>query len=238
MPRKLRTPKTRNEEISETALWVMGDRRLYPEPEHVNPWELLTNPALDYPTTDYIACKALWDSCSEMILAEWIRKYPGTRPSWWWLFDAPRMLKADLEANDWRPCYFAKELPDPRARLGGIGTPAHEVLAYVPSFPCGIPDSWVDQWSTDYYNGRAVDIHGDSIGQDHKEGDFSGVPIDPSDPPRFESQASYLRRHGLFMPGEEKRLPKDAFEPEIIQPGPEEEEEEISLPESTGGLIQ
>ena len=29
----------------------------------------------------------------------------------------------------------------------------------------------------------------------------------------FESQASYLRRHGLFLRGEERRLSPDAFEP-------------------------
>jgi hypothetical protein len=32
-------------------------------------------------------------------------------------------------------------------------------------------------------------------------------------PPIFESEAAYLKRFGLFMPGEERRLPADAFEP-------------------------
>jgi hypothetical protein len=29
--------------------------------------------------------------------------------------------------------------------------------------------------------------------------------LDPEDPPQFESQASYLKRHGLLLPGEERR---------------------------------
>src|SRR5881397_1261067 len=44
-----------------------------------------------------------------------------------------------------------------------------------------------------------------------------GIParwhsIDPADPPRFESQASYLQRHGLFVPHEEERLSAEDFE--------------------------
>ena len=38
--------------------------------------------------------------------------------------------------------------------------------------------------------------------------------IDPADPPRYESQATYLARYGLLMRGEEKRLP-----PERIRAG-------------------
>jgi hypothetical protein len=41
-------------------------------------------------------------------------------------------------------------------------------------------------------------------------------PVDPSDPPKFESQASYLKRHNLFEPGEERRLKAKDFEPQII----------------------
>jgi hypothetical protein len=41
--------------------------------------------------------------------------------------------------------------------------------------------------------------------------------FDPKDAPRFESQANYLRRHGLLMPGEEKSLKPEDFEPESYQ---------------------
>jgi hypothetical protein len=37
--------------------------------------------------------------------------------------------------------------------------------------------------------------------------------IDDNDPPTFESQATYLKRHGLFLAGEERRAD---FEPEAL----------------------
>lgn len=49
-----------------------------------------------------------------------------------------------------------------------------------------------------------------------------GVPdgwsddVDPNDPPRYESQASYLARHKLLAPGEAKRLKKADFLPEAV----------------------
>ncbi len=43
------------------------------------------------------------------------------------------------------------------------------------------------------------------------------TPFDPADPPRYESQAAYLRRHKLFLPGEEKRLTPADFEPEMVR---------------------
>lgn len=41
---------------------------------------------------------------------------------------------------------------------------------------------------------------------------FKGVAIDDRDPPRYESEAAYLDRHGLFLPGERKRLKKADWE--------------------------
>lgn len=47
---------------------------------------------------------------------------------------------------------------------------------------------------------------------------YYGLPwfleIDPAAPPIFESQAAYLRRLGLLLPGE--RPPAAAYEPEVI----------------------
>jgi hypothetical protein len=56
-------------------------------------------------------------------------------------------------------------------------------MAYVPSWPTGVPEEWSD--------------------------DF-----DELDPPIYESQASYLKRHGLLEKGELKRLNPEDFEPE------------------------
>lgn len=41
-------------------------------------------------------------------------------------------------------------------------------------------------------------------------------PSDPSDPPKFESQAAYLDRHGLLSAGEQRRLKAADFQPETI----------------------
>ena len=88
----------------------------------------------------------VWATFGAQIVAEHVRDYPGTRPARWWDIDAP----------------------EPRRRLGGIGT-ALEALA-----------------------------------------------LDRVDPPRFESEAGYLKRHGLLTVGERKRLTAAAFEPESV----------------------
>ena len=41
--------------------------------------------------------------------------------------------------------------------------------------------------------------------------------VDPRDPPTFESSASYLRRHGLLIEGEERRLRAGDFEPVALE---------------------
>ncbi len=52
-----------------------------------------------------------------------------------------------------------------------------------------------------------------------------GIPdpwdtIDADDLPLFEAQARYLKRHGLFLPGEEARLTAADFEPEAVDATP------------------
>jgi hypothetical protein len=76
------------------------------------------------------------------------------------------------------------------------------VLSYWPNFTKGVPSDWVTSWQVEYYNGRAKDVHGQPIGTEYRPGDFTGVAIDPDDPPRFETELEYLRRHGLLLPGE------------------------------------
>lgn len=152
---------------------------------------------------------AAWGNNKAGILLEWKKNSPGTRPWSWWAFDAPRW-KQKFKA------WFDGALPEPRERLGGIGTPNYEVLAYAPHFKFGIPASFVDQFSVDYYNGRARDIKGELIPCNHKEGDFMGVAIDTADPPAYESEASYLKRHGLLTKTEAARLSATDFEPVLI----------------------
>jgi hypothetical protein len=118
----------------------------------------------------------LWNLHREAILIEHVKENPGTRPALWWEYDAPR-----LPVGTFRGCWYDGKLPEPRKRLGGTGTSAHEKLNVVPSFSYGVSNVWVG--------------------------------IDENDPPTFESQAAYLKRHGLLFAGEKKR---SDFEHEIV----------------------
>jgi hypothetical protein len=142
---------------------------------------------------------ALWRAHSDRIVAEHVIIHPGTRPHRWWQHSAPR-----LPLGTFPGLYFDGKLPEPRRRLGGIGTPASDVLAYVPMFRYGLPWIWIEHWQVMYYSRLAVDIHGAPIGDLYPR-NFKGVAIDPNDPPTFESQAAYLKRHGLSLAGEERR---------------------------------
>src|SRR5262245_13285843 len=64
----------------------------------------------------------MWKQSRAAVLPGFIRSFPGTRPWAWWRCDAPEPA---------------------RRRLGGIGTPSHDVLAYVPSYDFGIPQRWI-----------------------------------------------------------------------------------------------
>jgi hypothetical protein len=81
--------------------------------------------------------------------------------------DAPR-----IAVGTYPDCWYDGKLPEPRMRLGGVGTPCHECLAHVPHFSCGLPTSWVSQSDVQRYTGTA--------------GTFKGVAIDPDDPPSYE----------------------------------------------------
>ncbi len=191
-------------QISETA-WAMLNDQTPPADDGRGGWErfcLNYGGCLNTPSL-----QELWEELGEGIVAEWVAERPGTRPSCWWCWSAPRAAEyQDLRGG----------LPMPRLRLGGVGTPQSEVLCVVPRLHLGLPIDWITAWEADYYNGRALDIHGNRIGSSYKEGDFDGVAPDPSDPPRYESEASYLKRHDLLLPGERKRLSAQDFEPECI----------------------
>jgi hypothetical protein len=44
-----------------------------------------------------------------------------------------------------------------------------------------------------------------------------GALLSDLDPPMFESEASYLQRLGLLLPGERKRLRRADFSPVVIR---------------------
>ncbi len=159
---------------------------------------------------------AEWATIRDRELPRWAKAQPGTRPWAWWRFDGPRWRLEDMPARISDPsAYWAThaELCEPRRRLGGTGTPEYEVLATWPALPFGLPSSWVDPWAVSYYNGRARNIRGERIGTEYHEGQFHGVAPDPHDPPMFESEAAYIERHGLWLPGERARIRPAAFDP-------------------------
>jgi hypothetical protein len=141
----------------------------------------------------------LWAEHRDDIIEEHIAQWPGTRPYRWWDYDAPR-----IAVGTYPDCYYDGMRPEPRKRLGGIGTPCHECLAHVPHFSYGLPTAWVSQRDVERYTDTG------------RYGTFKGVAINPDDPPTYESQAAYLERHSLLLPGERKRLKKQDFEPEVV----------------------
>jgi hypothetical protein len=104
----------------------------------------------------------LWGLHRDVILAEHVKENPGTRPALWWRYDAPRLPVGTFPGH-----YRDGQLPEPRLRTGGIGTP---VAATSAAYGYGLPTAWID--------------------------------IDEDDPPTYESQAAYLKRHDLLLAGE------------------------------------
>ena len=143
-----------------------------------------------------------WREHGERIVAEWVSEFPGTRPDRWWQYSAPRGPDGKLK----RPFGW----PELRRRLGGIGNLKSDVLAHVESSWCGMPTCWLMRSDVLLYTtGKFEELR-------RRRGDkpFCGVALDPRDPPQFESEASYLKRHRLFLRGEAARLTVDDFEPE------------------------
>jgi hypothetical protein len=62
-----------------------------------------------------------------------------------------------------------------------------------------------------FVRGMVADWHWDDLSER-----YGHIACDPNDPPRFEAEATYLKRHGEFPPGEEARLTDKDFEPEVV----------------------
>jgi hypothetical protein len=134
--------------------------------------------------------RAAWAQYGPAILAAWIEDRPG-RPSCWWKFDAPEM----------------------RARVGGRGTPFWSSSHWL-----GLPRNWFTDFEIAYYTGTARDIHGaPCVGTEHFIGrEPPGEHFDRNDPPTFESQAAYLKRHALLGEAEAARLTAADFQPVVL----------------------
>jgi hypothetical protein len=207
-------PRSRYAELSEYQLAYLLNRDL-PEPSDDDRWWELTEADCDDPGAGRHgrSASALWRANEATLLPVFVADHPGRRPSCWWRYSAPRQ-----PAGRWPGWWWDGKLPEPRRRLGGIGTPAWEVLSYCPLYDRGIPALWVT--AKDYAiqaELRATGRHNGCI----RDGSFvreyealTAVPFDPYDPPIYESEAAYLERHNLFLPGERRLLRKADWEPE------------------------
>jgi hypothetical protein len=158
--------------------WIWAFLNDQPIPEDANPFDLLFR-------DDYKAMLLPWEEHRKVIIADWIKSKPGTRPCLWWRYSAPRLAPEAL--GRWSRTVLAPQLIELRRKLRGGGNPLHEVLAYSPAQHYGIPD-WCGN---------------------------------PDDPPVFESQHTYLKRHGLLLPAERGKIEEPFPNPLRIVPSNE-----------------
>jgi hypothetical protein len=90
-----------------------------------------------------------------------------------------------------------------RKRLGGVGSTQDEISNATPVFHYGVPRYWKLLTDDELYQKLGIEL--------------SGVPIDMDDPPTFESEAAYLRRNDLFVPGERTRLTRADYYPNAVK---------------------
>ena len=133
----------------------------------------------------------VWAAYRKELMADWIIKNPCSRPFCWWKFDAPKE-----PVGGWDHERFNSPQ---RLRLGGIGTPLHHVSCSWGGVDRGIPNSWITE--------------------DCKKAGFRGVAIDPNNPPLYESEGAYLKRHEILTGPEKTYLKKhsELMEPEVIE---------------------
>ena len=197
MPSKRTRVVHQRKNLSNTALFF-GSDGLWGDPENLSMFERFT---FGWPTVRPDDCREVWDAIRDELLPQWVKERPGSRPSWWFLFDpeCPRITAEDIQRHGWEGRYFLELVPDLRRRLGGIGDPSYLHYALSPHFDRGVPHRFITSSDVEWHR---------------EEGEeFAGVPFNPKDPPIYESQAAYLNRLGLLTPTERRRLGKKDFEP-------------------------
>ena len=108
------------------------------DPTH---WALLTDAPLPADANPFLVIdrnfdrvmRPLWEEYGVEIVVDWIDAHPGTRPSLWWKYDAPRAAGQDKLPPHQRQV-------EPRRQILGEGVPLHEVQNVLPSYNFGIPD--------------------------------------------------------------------------------------------------
>jgi len=135
---------------------------------------------------------SMWNEYKDALLSEFVSEYPGTRPFFWWEVDAPRWFNDPFQGCSWHGTFSI-----PRHRLDSnleIKQPWDFGLNVKPRFECGIPEDF-------YYFDEKIGYH-------------SSADADELKKVFYESQATYLKRHNLFYPGEAERLTDSDYKPQ------------------------
>ena len=74
---RVRKTRSARPDVSPTVWAMLNDLEM---PPGVNKWQHFDG-----------VPRALWEQHRDEVLREWIRDRPGSRPSYWWQFDAPRL---------------------------------------------------------------------------------------------------------------------------------------------------
>jgi len=112
---------------AELPAWLRAALGVSELPDDASPWERYKR---DFPPADRL--REAWRDCGPGVLARWVQLRPGTRPSAWWRFDAPRAPRP-AGFGAWAEQVF----PLPRRRLGGRG----ELQPWA-RIECGLPRDW------------------------------------------------------------------------------------------------
>jgi len=122
-----------------------------------------------------------------------------------WVRSRKKILESWLSNHPGtRPyAWWCFEAPGNRLRVGGTGTAKHDVLQYAATCVFGIPRYWILPQDTGILTRPG----------------FKGKPLDANDPPLYESQTTYLERHGLLTEFEKTALPDNARDLEAVVSG-------------------
>lgn len=128
-----------------------------------------------------------WLRFKNEIMKDWIQKYPGSRPWAWWKFESPKEKRRRVDGTG-----------DAQTDIFKSYLKSGQVLKIKDNFPFGVPELWFQEHHKKMYPKREFEV------------------LDKDDPPTFEGQAEYLKRHGLMSKSEIKRVPSDAYASESV----------------------
>jgi hypothetical protein len=199
MPVRRRSPKARAAGLSDVAWAFLTDQPPSDPGSDATKWEAFV---LEHEADYGRGLRTLWTTNETEVLEAWMADHPGTRPTSWWRWTAPR-IPLGLRPGT----YDDGTYPLPREIVGGTGTPGYMALPGLqPRFHLGVAIEWI--WPCDAERHAGSVLRGGEV--------FSGIAVDEADPPRVESQAMYLRRLRLLLPGELRCVGAQDFAPEVV----------------------